>query len=106
HIIGNIVPITEYKQVVDEPHDYVEGQDLYDLNHDHVRIIVEVKGIVNENLYYFIQNEDFIQNGDSVEFISDIKPNGGFLVTYQFYDVQESKEEYIPFHAPFNLSQG
>ena len=103
-ISGNIKSVTKYKQILDEPHDYFPDQSIYELNKEYIRIITEVKGVVNGSMYYFVQGIDFIQNDNMVEFIGTIRPDTSFLVSYHFYDVQKVEQDTVSFHAPFNLS--
>nr|URC17133.1 MAG: baseplate wedge [Lokiarchaeota virus Ratatoskr Meg22_1012] len=100
-ITGSIIPVTEYNQVIDEAHDYIEGVSSYELDQSHVREITEAKGFVGNNLIYLIKNRDYIQHGDSIEFIGEIVPNGGFLVSYQYYVVSEYNDEPINFDIPY-----
>lgn len=104
-IVGNIVSVSDYKQISEEPHDFDIEIDTYQLNTQYVRSVSEVKGMIHNNLTFFTQGIDYEVSGDFLKFISGNRLDDGsaFLVTYTFYDVKESTEETTSMVYPFNL---
>lgn len=110
-ISGRILTVNKFVRITDEPHKFDSGLDdhpNYRLKHSYVREVIQISGIINDNVILFTADKDYSQMGDTVYWIAEGRnpsERGTFLVTYTVYDVTQKEGDNVPFNVNFELGE-